>query len=147
MPDAHCVAYDRRDPQSGHCVASEALQPASTATTVRVRNGKVAVTDGPFAETKEFLAGFYMIEARDLNEAIQLAARIPPAAVGSIEVRPIRPIRETVRAPTTWRTHAYVDGFVTPVPKKKLEAYERMSRKAARSGATTARWNSRVRRR
>jgi hypothetical protein len=56
------------------------------------------VTDGPFAETKEFLAGFYMIEARDLNEAIQIASRIPPATVGSIEIRPIRPIRETVRA-------------------------------------------------
>jgi hypothetical protein len=65
---------------------------------VRVRNGKVSVTDGPFAETKECLAGFYMIEARDLNEAIQIASRIPPAQVGSVEVRPIRPIRETVRA-------------------------------------------------
>jgi hypothetical protein len=105
MPDAHCVAYDDEIRRSGHCIASEALQPASTATTVRVRNGKVAVTDGPFAETKEFLAGFYMIEARDLNEAIQLAARIPPAAVGSIEVRPIRPIRETVRAEQLGETH------------------------------------------
>ena len=57
------------------------------------RNGKVSVTDGPFAETKEHLAGFYLIEARDLNEAIQVAAKIPPASVGSIEVRPIRPIR------------------------------------------------------
>ena len=98
MADEHCVAFDEEVKKSGHCIASEALQPVSTATTVRVRNGKVAVTDGPFAETKEFLAGFYMIEARDLNEAIQIASRIPPAAVGSIEVRPIRPIRETVRA-------------------------------------------------
>jgi hypothetical protein len=63
---------------------------------VRVRNGKLSVTDGPFAETKEYLAGFYLIEARDLNEAIQVAAQIPPASVGSIEVRPIRPIREGV---------------------------------------------------
>jgi hypothetical protein len=63
---------------------------------VRVRNGKVSITDGPFAETKEQLAGFYMIEARDLDEAIQLASNIPPARVGSIEIRPIRPIRETV---------------------------------------------------
>jgi hypothetical protein len=84
--------------KSGHCIASEALQPASTATTVRVRNGKVSVTDGPFAETKECLAGFYMIEARDLNEAIQIAARIPPAQIGSIEVRPIRPIRDMPNA-------------------------------------------------
>jgi hypothetical protein len=98
MDDRHCVAFDEKIRESGHCVASEALQPASTATTVRVRNGRVTVTDGPFAETKEILAGFYMIEARDLNEAIQIASKIPPAEVGSIEVRPIRPIRETVRA-------------------------------------------------
>ena len=98
MDDRHCVAFDEEVRKSGQCVASEALQPSSTATTVRVRNGKVQVTDGPFAETKEILAGFYMIEARDLNEAIQIASRIPPAAVGSVEVRPIRPIRETVRA-------------------------------------------------
>jgi len=98
MDDRHCVAFDEEVRKSGHCVASEALQPVATATTVRVRNGKVQVTDGPFAETKEILAGFYMIEARDLNEAIQIAARIPPAQVGSVEVRPIRPIRETVRA-------------------------------------------------
>jgi hypothetical protein len=83
---------------SGRCIASEALQPVETATTVRVRSGKVSITDGPFAETKEQLAGFYMIEARDLNEAIQVAANIPPARVGSVEVRPIRPIRETVRS-------------------------------------------------
>jgi hypothetical protein len=94
MPDSHCLAYDSSIRASGHCIASEALQPVSTATTVRVRNGKVSVTDGPFAETKEYLAGFYLIEARDLNEAIQLAAKIPPASVGSIEVRPVRPIRE-----------------------------------------------------
>ena len=105
MADAHCVAFDEEVRKSGHCVASEALQPVSTATTVRVRNGKVSVTDGPFAETKEFLAGFYMIEARDLNEAIQLAAKIPPAQVGSIEVRPIRPIRETVRAQQLGEAH------------------------------------------
>jgi hypothetical protein len=105
MADEHCVAFDEQVRKSGHCVASEALQPASTATTVRVRNGKTSVTDGPFAETKEILAGFYMIEARDLNEAIQVASRIPPAAVGSIEIRPIRPIRETVRSKQLGETH------------------------------------------
>jgi hypothetical protein len=68
---------------------------------VRVRGGKVSVTDGPFAETKECLAGFYMVEAKDLDEALQIAARIPPAGVGSIEVRPIRPIRE---APNAYRS-------------------------------------------
>src|SRR5688572_24194931 len=98
VDDRHCVQFDAGIRASGHCIASEALQPVATATTVRVRNGKVAITDGPFAETKEQLAGFYMIEARDLNEAIQLAAKIPPAKLGSIEVRPIRPIREMAQA-------------------------------------------------
>ena len=74
---------------SGHYLAGEALQPVETATTVRVRNGKVSVTDGPFAETKEQLAGFYLIDARDLNDAIQVAAKIPSAKLGSVEVRPI----------------------------------------------------------
>jgi hypothetical protein len=96
VSDQHCVAFDQSIRDSGHCIASEALQSVQTATTVRLRNGKVSITDGPFAETKEQLAGFYLVEARDLNEAIQIASRIPPAAVGSIEVRPIRPIRETV---------------------------------------------------
>ena len=96
LPDSDCVDYDATIRQSGHCIASEALQSVQTATTVRVRNGKVSVTDGPFAETKEQLAGFYLIDAVDLNEAIQIAAKIPPASAGSIEVRPIRPIRETV---------------------------------------------------
>ena len=75
--------------EAGKYVAGEALQPIHTATTVRVRNGKVSTTDGPFAETKEQLGGFYLIDAVDLNEAIQIAARIPSARIGSIEVRPI----------------------------------------------------------
>ena len=94
MDDRHCLAYDAAIRVSGHCLASEALQPVQTATTVRVRNGKVSITDGPFAETKEQLAGFYLIDAGNLDEAIQIASKIPPAGVGSIEVRPIRPIRE-----------------------------------------------------
>ena len=101
VDDLSCLAFDQSVRSSGHCVASEALQPVATATTVRVRNGKTSITDGPFAETKECLAGFYMVEARDLNEAIQVASRIPPAQIGSIEVRPIRPIRE---APNAHRT-------------------------------------------
>ncbi|MGB5080609.1 MAG: YciI family protein [Burkholderiales bacterium] len=96
VPDEDCVEFDTAIRKSGHCSASEALESVKTASTVRVRNGKVSVTDGPFAETKEQLAGFYMVEAKDLNEAIQLASKIPPARVGSVEVRPIRPIRETV---------------------------------------------------
>jgi hypothetical protein len=75
--------------QSGHYLGGEALQPVSTATTVRVRNGRTSTTDGPFAETKEQLGGFYLIEARDLNDAIQVAARIPSARLGCVEVRPI----------------------------------------------------------
>lgn len=97
MDDRECLAYDREIREAGHCLASEALQPVATATTVRVRNGRLSVFDGPFAETKEALAGFYLIEARDLNEAIQLAGKIPPAAVGCVEIRPLRPIREQPR--------------------------------------------------
>jgi hypothetical protein len=74
---------------SGQYVAGEALQPVATATTVRVRHGKVSTTDGPFAETKEQLGGFYLIEAKDLNEALAVAAKIPAARTGCVEVRPI----------------------------------------------------------
>jgi hypothetical protein len=75
--------------KSGHYVAGEALEPISAATTVRVRNGKMSSTDGPFAETKEQLGGFYLIEAKDLNDAMQVASRIPSARMGCIEFRPI----------------------------------------------------------
>jgi hypothetical protein len=75
---------------AGKYGACDALQSTRTATSVRIRNGRTLVTDGPFAETKEQLAGFYLIDAKDLNEAIQLASKIPPARVGSIEVRPTR---------------------------------------------------------
>jgi len=88
--DRECWGYAEKLMTGGKMLAGEALEPVSTATTVRVRNGEVSVTDGPFAETKEQLLGFYLIEARDLNEAIRLAAGIPPARVGSVEVRPIR---------------------------------------------------------
>jgi hypothetical protein len=76
--------------KSGHLRAGDALQPTSTATTVRVRDGKTLQTDGPFAETKEQLGGYYLIEAGDLDEAVKIAARIPGAQKGSIEVRPVR---------------------------------------------------------
>ena len=75
--------------KAGQMLAGEALQPVHTATTVRIRNGKVSSTDGPFAETKEQLGGFYMVEATDLNAALQIAARIPSARTGSVEVRPV----------------------------------------------------------
>jgi len=87
------LAYDGALRRSGHFVAAHALEPVEAATTIRVRNGKLLTTDGPFAETKEQLGGFILIEARDLNEAIAVAAKIPMARRGSIEVRPIRELR------------------------------------------------------
>ena len=90
VPDRECFACGDGLRKSGTLIAAEALQPVETATTVRVRNGRLSVTDGPFAETKEQLAGFYLIEARDLNEAIQVAGKIPPAREGSVEVRAVR---------------------------------------------------------
>ncbi|MBV9996200.1 MAG: YciI family protein, partial [Caulobacteraceae bacterium] len=75
--------------QKGQFKAGDRLRPTSTATTVRVRDGKVLTTDGPFAETREQLGGYYLVEAKDLDEAAGIAARIPGARMGSIEVRPI----------------------------------------------------------
>ncbi|MFI5371092.1 MAG: YciI family protein [Candidatus Eisenbacteria bacterium] len=82
--------------KSGQYIGGNPLQPTRTATTVRVRNGKISTTDGPFAETKEQLGGYYLVEARDLNEAIQVASRIPSARSGSIEVRPIMEVPQRV---------------------------------------------------
>jgi hypothetical protein len=82
-------AYTQSIKGSGHYLGGEALQPVHTATTIRSRNGKVSTTDGPFAETKEQLGGFDLVEAKDLNDAIQVASRIPSVKTGSIEVRPI----------------------------------------------------------
>jgi len=90
-----CVACGEGLRESGHYLGGNALQPVSTAATLRVRDGKPYVTDGPFAETKEQLAGFYLLDAKDLNEAIQLAGKIPPARLGSIEIRPIRELPNT----------------------------------------------------
>jgi hypothetical protein len=93
VSDAECMANGQSLRSSGHYVAAEALQPVRDAVTVRVRNGAISVIDGPFAETKEQLAGFYLIDATDLDEAVQIASRIPPARIGSIEVRPVRELR------------------------------------------------------
>ena len=82
-------AYAASIKASGHYVGGDALKPTSTATTLRVRNGKLSATDGPFAETKEQLGGYYLIEAKDLNDAMSVASRIPSVRIGSIEVRPI----------------------------------------------------------
>ncbi len=90
VPDRECKACGDGLKQSGILVAAEALQPVQTARTVRVRHGRPVITDGPFTETKEMLAGFYLIDAATHDEAMQIAATIPPAREGSIEVRPVR---------------------------------------------------------
>src|SRR6185295_5095918 len=81
--------------KSGHLVSANRLKPSQDATTVRVRQGQVSTTDGPYAETKEQLGGYYVIEARDLNEAIRVASRIPGARLGCVEVRPIADDEQT----------------------------------------------------
>jgi hypothetical protein len=88
---AEYMDYTKGIRKSGNYISGEALQPVATATTVRVQNGKTLTTDGPFAETKEQLGGFYLVEAKDLDEAIKLAAGIPASRTGSIEVRPVMP--------------------------------------------------------
>ena len=97
MPESEMSALNARHLEfneeilkSRHFLEAEALTPGSATTCVRMRNGRVSLTDGPYAETKEMVAGFYFIEARDLNEAIQVASRIPSAPLGTVEVRPCR---------------------------------------------------------
>jgi hypothetical protein len=89
-PDTACAAYGQELADGRHLLAAEPLHPVHTATTVRVRGGQVQLYDGPFAETKELLAGFYLVDAKDLNEAIRIGSGIPTAKYGSIEVRPVR---------------------------------------------------------
>jgi hypothetical protein len=88
--DDESLAFDDTLRKKGHLLAAQALESVSTATVVRVRGGKVSVTDGPFAETNEQIGGFLLIEAQDLNEAIQLAAKVPVIRLGAIEVRPVK---------------------------------------------------------
>jgi hypothetical protein len=94
-----CESYRNGLEKKGVHITSAALQPIETATTVRLRNGKVSTTDGPFAETKEQLGGFYLIDAENLNHAIEIASRIPPARLGSIEIRPVRDLTQPWRRP------------------------------------------------
>jgi hypothetical protein len=89
------LEYDEKIKQSGHYIVSDALQSSPTARTIRVRGGKVSTTDGPFAETKEQLGGFFLIEARDIDEACEVASRFPPARIGVIEVRPVRELKHS----------------------------------------------------
>jgi hypothetical protein len=88
--DSESLAYDEGLRKSGHLIAAQALEPVKAATTLRPQKGKMSVTDGPFAETKEQLGGFILIDAKDLNDAIQVASNIPVARLGCIEVRPIK---------------------------------------------------------
>ena len=88
--DDESLAFDDTLRKRGHLIAAQALESVHAATTVRVRSGKVSVTDGPFAETNEQIGGFILIEAKDLNEAIQLASKIPAIRLGGVEVRPIK---------------------------------------------------------
>jgi len=88
--DDESLAFDDTLKKKGHLLAAQALESVTTATVVRVRSGKVSVTDGPFAETNEHIGGFLLIEAQDLNEAIQLAAKVPAIRLGAIEVRPVK---------------------------------------------------------
>ena len=92
---AEHLAYDEELRRSGRFIVAEGLEPVSTATTVRVRNGRIATTDGPFAETKEQLGGFFLVNARDLNDALEVAAGIPSARLGCVEVRPIDDLGKT----------------------------------------------------
>lgn len=92
--DAASLAHDRSLEESGHLVVAQALKSVTTSRTVRRRNGKTVVTDGPFAETKEQLLGFLMIEAKDLEEALDIAGKVPLAEIGSVEVRAIYDIPE-----------------------------------------------------
>jgi len=88
-----CMNCGEQLRECGAMLGGEALLSVQNATTLRLRNGDLSITDGPFAETKEQLAGFYLLEARDLNQAIQLAGKIPPARYGSIEIRPVRELQ------------------------------------------------------
>src|SRR3979411_356182 len=112
MPEAEMSALNARHLEfneqilkSGHFIEAEALTPGSAGTCVRIRNGRTDLTDGPYAETKEMVAGFYFIDARDLNEAIQVASRIPAAPLGAVEVRPCRDLE--------------VNGLPQPASRKK----------------------------
>jgi hypothetical protein len=89
------LGYDDEIRRSGHYIVSNALQRARTARTIRVRGGKATVTDGPFVETKEQLGGFFLIEAKDIDEACEVASRFPPARLGTIEVRPVQELRHS----------------------------------------------------
>lgn len=118
-----CVGWVEELERGGHHIFSAGLQSVQTATTVRHRDGKLSVTDGPFAETKEFLGGFTLISARDLNEAIQLAAKFPAARLGSMEVRPVLEADGELIAPLDQKIGAAIRrsaGQIAPAAAAKM---------------------------
>ena len=96
------LGYTEELKQTGHYVAADGLQPVATAATLRLHNGKLSITDGPFAETKEQLGGFYIIEAAGMDEAIRLASVMPPLQLGCVEIRPLRELKSTDETLTAW---------------------------------------------
>lgn len=121
-------AYREELCQRGYYITSSPLQPIETAATLQVRHGQVTITDGPFAETKEQIGGFYLIEARDLNDAIRVVSRMPPARIGSIEIRPLHevgpavPPSEFLYQPGTPAIASADSGAPAPVPPTPVEA-------------------------
>jgi hypothetical protein len=103
-----CICWAEELEKGGHHIMSAGLQSVRSATTVRVRNGKLTTTDGPFAETKEYLGGFTLIKARDLGEALQLAAKFPAARIGSMEVRPVLEPEESAADPLDQKIRAAI---------------------------------------
>jgi len=95
--DDESLAYDATLRKGGHFIAAQALQSVRRAATVRVQSGKALVTDGPFAETKEQIGGFILLEAKDMDQALELASRIPAVRLGGVEVRPIKELKATAR--------------------------------------------------
>ena len=95
------LAYRDELQENGHYITSSPLQSVQSATTIRVRHGKMTITDGPFAETREQVGGFYLIEATDLNDAIRVASKMPPARIGTIEIRPLKEIHSNNRHPSS----------------------------------------------
>ena len=117
--DAH-VAVDEELRRSGHSLVAEALQPARTAKTVRVRGGKTHITDGPYAEAKEVVGGIYLIEANDMDEAVAIAARIPSASVTGIEVRPVWHFANTASGPAATRRRPKPAGAARKARERKF---------------------------
>jgi len=123
-----CIGWVEELEKGGHHIVSAGLQSVRSAVTVRIRNGKLLTTDGPFAETKEFLGGFTLINAKDFEEALQLAAKFPSAGIGSMEVRPLLEPGVAVADPLDQKVQAAILGNasgVNPVSASKMASFPR----------------------